>query len=233
MNASIRKILLAGVTGLTCLSFSAQLEARPNLAFENRYEDTKLIDYSAQLLREVRELTRFADRAGYRDLERKSDSFYRQAAQFYRGVDDEQSRYELEEILDDLERAGLSQLRREADRTRDRAATRQFEEVRRVFYVLKNEFERELPDFPDYPDYDLTEVVADYGTYFKASTAQASDLPYYSKCKIYRNQMIALEGRVRLADGHIRVTLAEGIPGCSFGREGRSGYIFAPHFSRY
>lgn len=240
MKASLRKLLIAGVAGIGCMTAASSATAWESNDYEENYRDSRVVEFSAQLLREVRELERFADRAGYRDLERSADRFYRQAAQFYRGVDDRQPRYELENMLDDLERAGLSSLRREADRTRDRAARRQFGEVRRVFFVLKSEFENsqpdypDFPDFPDFPDYRVTEVVADYGvTYFKSSTAQSSQLPYYSKCQIYRNQVISLEGNVRLSDGHIRVTLAESIPGCSFGREGRTGYIFAPHFSRY
>ncbi|NRA68024.1 MAG: hypothetical protein HRU19_26310 [Pseudobacteriovorax sp.] len=224
MHAMMKKILLITFATVQTLSWQTA-EARDfNIA---NFDEDRLSDLSAAVLRESRELVTIARRAQYREIQSRAQAFYGQTSLFYRGLEDGLSIRELGDILDDLELINLNQVRRAVDRANDRSMDDQYRVLRRTFFALKAEFE----DGAEEPDY--TRLVINYGTYFKATTAQASSLPYWQKCYISRNQVVVLEGDVRLTGGTVRVTLVDPIPGCSFGSVGQTGYIYTPHFNRY
>lgn len=75
------------------------------------------------------------------------------------------------------------------------------------------------------------QLVLRYDSWFKVSTTQSYLLPESQKCALGVDQKIVvqvLDGGV-LQSGHLRVKLAEDLPGCGFARSGAVGFLYSAH----
>lgn len=99
----------------------------------------------------------------------------------------------------------------------------------RYLAVLLGLEEREDPSTPE-EDLGIY-IEANVGTAFKISTVQSAALPASQKCVVNAGDVLVISESSESLDGdHVKVKLLETIPGCEFGRAGRVGYVYGPHF---